>query len=86
MNQEFNISSTKNDITFPLTLSQAVWHLAAQRTGNFHNLDDKQKKQIHEKTWQQLSVRLRLIFKKFPKTIVKKTIVIEQTPDNQNSK
>ena len=71
MKRKFNSYFFEKDLTFPLTLSQAVWRLAFQRTENFKNLSIKEQYQIYKKTWQQLSVRLRLIFKKFPKTINK---------------
>lgn len=75
MDQKSIISSAENDVIFPLTLSQAVQYLATQRTENIHELDNKEKNKIYNKTWQHLSVRLRLIFKKFPKTIIKITFI-----------
>lgn len=75
MDQKSIISSAENDVIFPLTLSQAVQYLATQRTENIHELGNKEKNKIYNKTWQHLSVRLRLIFKKFPKTIIKITFI-----------
>jgi hypothetical protein len=85
MNQESTISSSKNKVVFPLTLSQAVQYLAAQRTENIHELSNKEKNKNYNKTWQHLSVRLRLIFKKFPKTIRKETYTFYHDPDLMNS-
>ena len=49
MKRSFNSYFLEQDITFPLTLSQAVWRLAFQRTENFKKLSKKEQYQIYKK-------------------------------------
>lgn len=52
---------SKPSVVFPLTLKDAIEYLASQTAGYTPNNNN-----LHNKIWQQLSQRLRLIFKKFP--------------------
>lgn len=84
MNQDSNkLFLENNKIIFPLTLSEAVKHLAEQDTGNIQS-GGKKKNQIYNKTWQQLSVRLRLIFNSFPKTLYRDNYEFNFNEDAEN--
>lgn len=81
MNQDSNKPSLEHSIVFPLTLSEAIYYLADQIDENIPSVGRK-RNQINNKTWQQLSVRLRLIFNDFPKTLYRKTIEINYNADS----
>lgn len=77
-------SSNEYNVKFPLTLSKAIQHLAALKTENIQNLDNKARNQIYNKTWQHLSVRLRLIFKNCPQNFSKETYEINYISKENN--
>lgn len=61
MNLDSTEISSKANVVFPLTLKDAIEHLASQ-TSEYKPNDNN----LHNKIWQRLSQRLRLIFDEFP--------------------
>ena len=81
MNKESNDMSLAQNIAFPLTLSEAIRHLAKQKTEIMPNCETK-RNQMNNKIWQQLSVRLQLIFKGFYKTLYRTNYEVSSNEDN----
>ena len=61
MNQDSTPIPSETKVVFPLTLKDAIEYLASQTPEYIPNNNN-----LHNKIWQQLSQRLRLIFDEFP--------------------